>query len=364
MIKKQALIAGVAIATVFIPFEAEAISFSGLYVFGDSLSDAGEVFQRSGFPPSPPYAQRFSNGPVWVEYLGAELGLTPTLFNQVQSSVLPADGINFATGGATTGTENTLALTPSISPLFPSGLPALQQQVSSFISFLNGQSADPNALFIVWAGANDYLPTEGTFSPAQSPQQPLTNILAALQTLDSVGVKNVLLPNLPDLGNTPLGLRLDQQFPTFNISENLNTLAAFHNAGLLGLQSQVGPNLNLIPLDVNSLVRTAIAPDNPFGFTNATEPCFDQANPFGSLCAFVPGLQSQYVFWDLIHPTTAAHQQIGKYAFSVLQAQQPIEDVPEPASVLGLLTVSALAAGSLRRKTQTVRQTDDQKVRV
>jgi len=44
--------------------------YSSLFVFGDSLSDGGNAFLRTGglFPP-PPYAQRISNGPVAVEYI-------------------------------------------------------------------------------------------------------------------------------------------------------------------------------------------------------------------------------------------------------------------------------------------------------
>ena len=46
-------------------------------------------------PPSPTYSNgRFSNGPIWVDYLASDLGLTLNLKN------------NFAFGGATTGTEN------------------------------------------------------------------------------------------------------------------------------------------------------------------------------------------------------------------------------------------------------------------
>ena len=43
-----------------------------MYVFGDSLSDNGNLFDMTGglAPPSPPYFDgRFPNGPVWVEHL-------------------------------------------------------------------------------------------------------------------------------------------------------------------------------------------------------------------------------------------------------------------------------------------------------
>src|SRR5437879_10322860 len=60
-----------------------AAGYAQLTVFGDSLADSGNVFVLSGglFPPSPPYAQRLSNGPTAVDVLAANLGLplTPSL---------------------------------------------------------------------------------------------------------------------------------------------------------------------------------------------------------------------------------------------------------------------------------------------
>src|SRR5687767_8627053 len=49
-----------------VPAVTSAHSFTSLVVIGDSLSDSGRAFALSEgfFPPSPPYAQRLSNGPV------------------------------------------------------------------------------------------------------------------------------------------------------------------------------------------------------------------------------------------------------------------------------------------------------------
>ena len=48
--------------------------YSALYAFGDSLSDVGNVFAASrGTEPARPYFQgRFSNGPIWLNYLAAQ----------------------------------------------------------------------------------------------------------------------------------------------------------------------------------------------------------------------------------------------------------------------------------------------------
>ena len=56
----------------------QAQQFSGLFVFGDSLSDSGRLFALTGgaIPLSPSnFNGRFSNGPVWVESFAPALGL-------------------------------------------------------------------------------------------------------------------------------------------------------------------------------------------------------------------------------------------------------------------------------------------------
>jgi phospholipase/lecithinase/hemolysin len=91
------------LATVFFllsftfPFKVLAKTYHDIYVFGDSFSDTGNIFNvtAEAIPPSPPYFNgRFSNDPVWVEYLASALGLTFS------------PNTNFAFGGATTGFEN------------------------------------------------------------------------------------------------------------------------------------------------------------------------------------------------------------------------------------------------------------------
>ena len=88
------------IAALFWPLAAGATPYSNLYVFGDSISDTGNLYAETlGFgaavPPSPFYYDgHFSNGPLWVEDLSPSLGLTYQPTN------------NYAWGGATTGRDN------------------------------------------------------------------------------------------------------------------------------------------------------------------------------------------------------------------------------------------------------------------
>jgi phospholipase/lecithinase/hemolysin len=96
-------------------------SYSAVYAFGDSLSDAGNVSITTSAagatePVSPPYYKEqygpisgnvFSNGPTWVQDLSIALGLgtlAPSL----------AGGTDFAYGGAETGTTPQNASDPEI----------------------------------------------------------------------------------------------------------------------------------------------------------------------------------------------------------------------------------------------------------
>src|SRR5215470_1187686 len=75
--------------------------FINLAVFGDSLSDIGNVSQATPFltqpkTPGPYYWNgRFSNGPIYAETLAAGLGL-PALVNSASG------GTDYAYGGALT----------------------------------------------------------------------------------------------------------------------------------------------------------------------------------------------------------------------------------------------------------------------
>jgi phospholipase/lecithinase/hemolysin len=319
--KKQAVAAGFVLFSFMLPTKASAVSFDQLYVFGDSLSDTGNIYNATSqtYPPSPPYYDgRFSNGPIWVDYLGDQLGLTPTLFTTIASTP-PTQGINFAFGGASSGLGNAVIPNPN--------LPGVLQQVEDFAGILqaNHQTADPNALYTLWGGADDLL-----FSNAGDPTAPISNISQALNILAGVGAKNILVFNLPNLGELPgdqtSGLNtttLSQSTSEFNLglAETVSTL------------SSQNPNLNIIPVDIYSLFNQA----SSLGFTNVTEPCLSSAD-----CD-----PATFLFWDGFHPTTAAQKVIADTALADIEAKS----VPEPSVNLGILALGAFGAvGVLKRQ--------------
>ena len=118
---------------------AQAGSLSAVVVYGDSLSDNGNLFAATGQPGAPYYQGRRSDGPVAVEQLAAALG-TPLL--------------DFAWIGATTGIGNYAdGGTPTTVGSF--SLPGMQAEFAATQASLGPYLA--SGLFIVWGGPNDFL---------------------------------------------------------------------------------------------------------------------------------------------------------------------------------------------------------------
>jgi phospholipase/lecithinase/hemolysin len=321
--KKQAIAAGFVLFYFMLPTKASAASFDQLYVFGDSLSDTGNIYNATGqtFPQSPPYFEgRFSDGPLWVDYLGDQLGLKPTLLTTIPST-LPTQGINFAFGGAGSGLGNAVVPNPN--------LPGVLKQVLGFAGTLqaNNQTADPNALYTLWGGANDFF-----FLNPEDSTTPISNISLALNTLVGVGAKNILVFNLPDLGQLPAATINDRNPTTLSKSTSEFNLGLAQTVSALSQN----PNLNIVSVDTYSLFNQA----STLGFTNVTESCLSRLD----ICN--PG-DNKFLIWDDFHPTTAAHKVIADTALAAIDAKS----VPEPTINLGILALGAFGVlGVLKRQ--------------
>ena len=338
MVWQKFVVASASVAITFSPVlestaQAAQLDYSKMYVFGDSLSDTGNIYNSSpqNFPGY--YVNgRFSNGKNWIDYLSEDLGLAPNTFVTQPNTYLPVpqiltESVNFAFGGATTGLDNT------VSQLAP----GLQQQVGTYLTILQAtnQTADPNALYILWAGANDYLPTQSTwFTPHTDPNQTISNISFALDSLLQAGAKNVAVANLPSLGNVPLTTGTPYQ-------TGFNNLTQWHNAELQQTINGLSQNYNakIVSLDFASLFNDAINNPGNYNLTNVTQGCLlvQCQNP------------DQFLFWDYIHPTTKAHQLLADAAYDKLRTS-----VPEPGQKLGLLLLGVLGTASIykRKKSQ------------
>ena len=269
--------------------------------------------------------------PFWV----LVAWLTPTLVTNLSSTTPPTQGINYAFGGSNSGLDN--AFTP--------GLPGVLAQVGSFTQGLqaNKQTADPNALYTIWGGANDYL-----FGNITDPNQVAKNISDSVTLLAQAGAKNIAVFNLPDLGKTPYA-------SANGISSQLTDLSASYNAILattLGNLSLI-PGVNIIPIDINSLFNQVIASPGEFGFTNVTTPCvIGDLNSVRAGDYTVCNNPNDYLFYDAVHPTTNAQKLIAE---TVLSAIEP-KSVPEPSAALGVLAFGALGTAGVLKKSKVKSQ--------
>jgi outer membrane lipase/esterase len=307
-----------AIVVFMAPAFAAAAPITSLYVFGDSLSDQGNAFiLTGGFPPQP-YAQRASNGPVAVERLANDLGI----------ALAPAalGGTNYAVVGATSGTANISATVYQQPVLAGTGL---LTQVGEFL--LTGPVSDPTgSLFFVWAGANDLFvdPSQQAVLTA------VTNIATAVTALYGDGARRFLVPNLPDLSLTPFGLAQPpaQRAGLQALSSGFNLALANALTGLMQL-----PGINITPFDTFGQLTDISNNPGAYGFTNASAPCLTGNIVVGGMVCANP---DSFVFWDTLHPTTAAHRVLGD-AFD--------RAVPEPATLTLVGLGMALAIVRRRR---------------
>lgn len=247
---------------------AGAYAYSSVLSFGDSLSDNGQ-YELNGTPYAAPgntnpYDEfgfgRFSNGPVWVEYLAQDLG---------------ASLLDMAYGGATSGMDN---------PAASLSITGLQWQVGVYNSVF-GNVAD-DTLITISAGGNDM------FNNLNATQAAL-NIAGAISYLISIGADDFMIMNLATTQQPDYYLTWMNEFNAA-LSASLGTLDALN------------PNVDLYLLDLTKLTLDI---DNSTGTWLAD--C--AANP-----AACEGIT--YAWWDTIgvHPTTEVHAQIGAYAASMV----------------------------------------------
>ena len=314
-LRRPALVAALATAVV-----SQASAYTQVWVFGDSLSDVGNFAYKTqtAYGVSYPGSQfnysdhRFTNSSdtkpsgrtytgVWHEQLERRfLNMTPVTNSR-------NGGTDYAFGDAETldGTRDvTIQSTPAGDLTVT--IDNMGKQVSDYLSKF---TADPQALYIVWGGANDMFADHSDANVTATAAR-----MGGLVTkLAQAGARTFIVPNLPPLGDTP------------NYNTNANDMTQLNNASasyrtqlnsaldtaVAQLGSQ-GITITVVRIDVYSLFQGLIANPSLYGFTNVTNS--------------VQGLSTnpdQYLFWDNVHPTTAGHNQIALAAAQLLPGGHP-----------------------------------------
>ncbi|HYC96342.1 autotransporter domain-containing protein [Brevundimonas sp.] len=278
---------------------ASAQTYSRLVVFGDSLSDNGNLYAASGNtqPASPPYYQgRFSNGPVFTELLGFNAGR--------YTAGAPVTGsVNYAFGGARTDNA-----------AFP---PGMRNQLLAYIGA--GGTFGANDLVSVLGGANNIFQAfpGAAANPltAQATMQAVAtgaanDINFIVNSVAGAGAGTVLVTNLPRLGLTPQFSASNPLVGPAGSALADFTTTTFNSALLTGLfgVAAANPNSNIIMMDLYKISGPLAADPGAFGLTNVTTACF---NPIAMTVCANP---DSYLYWDSVHPTAAGHRLIAALA--------------------------------------------------
>lgn len=316
--------------------------FSSFWVLGDSFSDTGltSAFSGGTHPASPPYFDgRFSNGPVWADYIIDE-------FNAGRTNSPAA--VSFAFSGATAVTNG-------------DDIPDLDVQSGFLFETLAGISTSPeaelldNPLFAIWFGANDVFAavSDVAAGKADSADAKLAAenaagaIGAQLSVAIGAGLTDLLLFNLPDMGAIPAYNLLD---PDHKELASLAT-GAF-NAALADVAAAVaaaGVNVTLIDM----YAQFEALKDDPaaFGVSDVTLPCLfrseEQAAEFGEALLCSDEEAAERAFFDIVHPSATIHAGIAE----AVREAYGVSKVPLPASA-PLLALGVVALGALRRRRQ------------
>lgn len=321
---------------------AFAAPYSGIYFFGDSLTDVGNVQNVYAHVPHPPgwpatipgapydSGGRATNGPNYSDVLAQGLGFV--------SAPSTAGGNNYAFGGARTRYQ-----------IFGQPFMGILSQIAAYTA-LPG-AANSTALYVVWGGSNNLQDiimgkSSDVFgNPIPNVAATVNDIVSGILALYAEGAREFLVPNAPDLGLTP---RVSELGTAAKVAAH--QLSLLYN-GLLGaalsrLEASYA-GLDIIGFDTYSLLNEVVTDPAAFGLSNTSDRCYTGDDSTftggGSVCAN----PDSYVFWDGIHPTKAVHAVLGNAMLAALQLQ-----VPEPAipALLGLALLAAIIVLRLNRR--------------
>ncbi|WP_244879906.1 autotransporter outer membrane beta-barrel domain-containing protein [Rahnella inusitata] len=344
-------------------FQAPAQAYSQLYVFGDSLSDTGNIGR---------WTFDSSSHQLYDEILAKNIGTTLTPSSQ--------GGLNYAEGGG--------VAVPGLDSEYTT-----QDQVKSYLNSTGGK-ADPDGLYIHWIGGNDLAAAALSLNPISAVEiatNSATQAASQVNDLLKAGAGTVVVPTVPNIGLTPVlmegiiqvGLLPVQQqaleaayqyLNAQNTPDNDARTEAIHNAlkasTTAGLDSELVQDLlskgliaaydalksvagdltdtynttedialaktggNIARVDINGLFSEVIADPNLYGFANTAGTACPVGTSASECTSNLPGFDSSkaFLFADHFHPTPQAHALIAEYMQSVIN---------------GPLEVTALNQGSL-----------------
>ncbi|MDF1646801.1 MAG: SGNH/GDSL hydrolase family protein [Legionellaceae bacterium] len=287
-----------------------AVPVNKVVVFGDSLSDTGNLYEymRHQLPLSPPYHEgRFTDGPVWIEH--------------VLAHYFPVDSkshlANYAFGGSGVGSED-----ENDDDIGDGAMLNLDSEVSSYL-LAHDDKADPASLYVVWMGSNNYLSLPEDLD--DEVQFTLSGIRRSLELLIEKGAQHILVVGVPDLGRIPMALEFEAMADLSYLSNQHNTKLAAE----VDTFKTTHPDVKWAFYDVNELLVEALEHPSVYGFKNVTGTCYDTLDYEASSQSILnmasriklqarKNMCDTYLFFDPVHPSGRAHRYIAEWGIKLL----------------------------------------------
>ncbi|KZX79436.1 hypothetical protein A3715_08685 [Oleiphilus sp. HI0009] len=311
---------------------ASASAYDNMYVFGDSLSDSGnltEVFQS-------PVEVKFTNispftgqATIATDALAAGLGLT----NNPSKWLLGQNvGTNYAVGGA------------AAIPSDPNNDTSLPIQIGAHL-LSTGGVADANGLYVIVIGGNDLnaaaqIRAQGVFTAPGAERQAARKgskdrvdaavdvISNQIQTLIATGATAIAVADAPDISKTPL-LRANvndlyqaavasgnpqNERRALEYPEKVSSLVDRFNRKLRksvrNIEAATG--IDIIEYSLQDFLDRTIEEGEEAGL-NTTTPCVESVPALADCSAFV--------FSDGFHPSSTVHTQAGQEFLEAVLSQ-------------------------------------------
>jgi hypothetical protein len=320
--------------------------FNELYAVGDSLSDSGGIYNLTSqalslaaadgidteglqpIPISPPYAGKFSNGPVLPE---------------ITAQLLGAKLVNFSFGGAEALGTQTLedAAGPAIPDQVKAEIAALPPNEQAPIDAVldkninfSGQMADlvaetsahpppAHSALVSLIGLNDLQALVGTFDPTNplaligEVAQVVAGIvqadLGAAHTAFNQGISTVIFETLPSPSFFPIDSELPPELQAIgDVAVDAVNLGLRVDAAELRLE---GHDARIV--DLAKITGEISADPTAFGFQNLDQPTLLGNGIEFSVNPAAPP-PDQTAFFDPLHPTTKLHAMLAQFAAASL----------------------------------------------
>jgi phospholipase/lecithinase/hemolysin len=292
-------------------------AFSLIVVFGDSLSDTGNVRDRTGSASGgvvdyPSNTFNYSNGrftndngcdPSGTIYAGVwHEQLAQTFLGLPVATYSLGGGVNYAFGGGTTndGTHEEVA----VSTPFGDVTITVDDMGKQMDDYLASHVVDPSALYVVWGGGNDLRNDDSAGNVTAT----AARATALAGRLANAGAQYIMVPNVPPLGDIPRYLNDPERVTSLNLaSANYRQELNADLDALLSSLAPQGATPTIYRLDAWTNTIRIFSDASRYGFIFTAESAQNNnVNP------------DLVLFWDDVHPTTAGHYQIAKAAHDTI----------------------------------------------